>query len=92
MQLAGIPVRDEDVFKLAGGGFEVVADKLDHAPLLEMKVLALTVTDRESLLRALDGSSRVSQAGSRLVLGAFVRTAGRWPREPILGRIGYPGS
>jgi len=40
-------------------------------------VLALTVTDRESLLRALDGSSRVSQAGSRLVLGAFVRTAGR---------------
>ena len=57
MQLAGVPIRDEDVFKLAGlpsGGFEVVADKLDHALLLETKVLALTVIDRESMLWALD--------------------------------------
>ena len=58
MQLAGIPIRDEDVFKLAGllrtGGFQEVADKLTHALLIETKVLALSVTDRESMLRALD--------------------------------------
>jgi hypothetical protein len=58
MQLAGIPIRDEDVFKLAGllrsGGFEDVAEKLTKALLLETKVLALTVTDRESMLWALD--------------------------------------
>jgi hypothetical protein len=58
MQLAGIPISDEDVFKLAGlvrtGGFDVVADKLTKALLLETKVLALTVTDRESILWALD--------------------------------------
>ena len=54
VQLAGIPVRNQDVFKLAGllrtGGFEDVANKLTHALLIETKILALTVTDRESML------------------------------------------
>ena len=58
MQLAGIPIRDQDVFKIAGllrtGGFEDVAYKLTHALLIETKVLALTIVDRESILRALD--------------------------------------
>lgn len=58
MQLAGIPVREEDVFKLASllrsGGFEDVADKLTHALLIETKVLALTIPDREAILRVLD--------------------------------------
>jgi hypothetical protein len=58
MQLAGIPIRDQDVFKLTGllrtGGFEDVANKLTYALLIETKVLALTVTDRESILWALD--------------------------------------
>jgi uncharacterized protein (DUF1778 family) len=58
VQLAGTPIRDEDVFKLAGllrsSGFEDVAAKLTHALLIETKVLALTVVDRESILRALD--------------------------------------
>jgi hypothetical protein len=58
VQLAGIPIPDEDVFKLSGllrsGGFDDVADKLTKALLLETKVLALTVIDRESILWALD--------------------------------------
>jgi hypothetical protein len=58
VQLAGIPIRDEDVFKLAGllrtGGFEDVANKLTHALLIETKVLALSDADRESMLWALD--------------------------------------
>ena len=58
MHLAGIRIRDEDVFKLASllrsGGLEDVADKLTRALLRETKVLALTVTDRESMLWALD--------------------------------------
>jgi hypothetical protein len=43
MMLAGIPVRDEDV-----------AVKLTRALLIETKVLALTITDRESMFWALD--------------------------------------
>jgi hypothetical protein len=35
-----------------------VAHKLDHALLIETKVLALTVTDRESMLWALDEPPR----------------------------------
>ena len=58
MHLAGIPIRDEDVRELVGllrdGGMEDVAHELDHALLIETMVLALTVVDRESILRALD--------------------------------------
>jgi len=58
MHLAGIPVRDEDVFKLSGllrsAGFEDVASKLTKALLIETTILALTIPDRESILRALD--------------------------------------
>jgi hypothetical protein len=72
MQLAGIPVRDEDVFKLSGllrsGGFENVADKLTKALLLETKILALTVVDRESILRALDETPTDGLAELRGVL------------------------
>jgi hypothetical protein len=72
MQLAGIPNRDEDVFKLAGslrtGGFEDVADKLTNALLIETQVLALTVVDRESILRALDETSTDGLAELRGVL------------------------
>ena len=58
VQLAGIPIIDKDVFKLARvlrtGGFEDVAGTLTHALLIETKVVALTVTDREPILWALD--------------------------------------
>jgi hypothetical protein len=72
VQLGGIPIRDEDVFTLAGllrsGGFDDVADKLTGALLLETKVLALTVVDRESILRALDETPTDGLAELRCVL------------------------
>ena len=77
MQPAGVPVRDADVRELErlrhAGGFVGVASKLGHALTMETRVLALTVVDRESILRALDepptDASRNSEAG-RTCLGA----------------------
>ena len=58
VQLAGVPIRDDDVRKLARllreGGFVDVASKLDHALLLETKVLALTSTTASRCSWALD--------------------------------------
>jgi hypothetical protein len=58
MMLAGIPVPDRYILELAGlargSGFDDVADKLEKAYDLETKVLALTISDREAILRALD--------------------------------------
>jgi hypothetical protein len=56
--LAGIPVRDQDVLELArllrDAGFAETAEKLERAWDLEVKVLALTVPDREAIIRVLD--------------------------------------
>ena len=72
MQLAGIPIRDEDVCTLADslrtGGFQDVAKKIDHALLIETRVLALTVVDRESILRVLDDPQTDALAELRGVL------------------------
>ena len=50
MQLAGVPIRDDDVreleWLLREGGFVDVASKLDHALTMETRVLALTVVER----------------------------------------------
>ncbi|MBA3382405.1 MAG: hypothetical protein H0T97_11190 [Actinobacteria bacterium] len=58
MQLVGVPIRDDDVRELVDalwvGGFEDVAHKLEHAIAMETKVLALTIPDREGILRVLD--------------------------------------
>jgi hypothetical protein len=58
MMLAGISVRDQDVLELAGllrkGGFRETAETLENAYDVECKVLALTIADREAILRALD--------------------------------------
>jgi len=58
MMLAGIPVADKDVLELARllreVAFEPVAEKLEKGYDAETKVLALTIDDRESILRALD--------------------------------------
>lgn len=46
------------MFALAGllrsGGFDEVAGTVTHALLIGTKVLALTIADREAILRALD--------------------------------------
>jgi hypothetical protein len=56
--LAGIPVRDQDVLELARllreAGFDEPAEKLERAWDVESKVLALTIEDRERILRVLD--------------------------------------
>ena len=56
--LAGIPVTDDDTQMLAEflrhAEFPDVADKLERGLALGTRVFALTVTDRESILRALD--------------------------------------
>lgn len=58
MQLGGVPIRDDDArereWLLREGGFVDVASKLDHVLTMETRVLALTVVDGESMLRALD--------------------------------------
>ncbi len=61
MQFAGVALSDADVLKLAGllgGGFVEVRERLVNAYNLETKVLALTIVERESILRALDAADR----------------------------------
>jgi len=56
--LAGTPIRDQDVLELARllreVAFEPVAEKLEKGYDAETRVLALTIEDRECILRALD--------------------------------------
>ena len=58
MMLAGLRVRDADVLELArllrAAGFDAVAERLEDAHDLETKVLALTIGDREAIMRVLD--------------------------------------
>jgi hypothetical protein len=72
VQLAGIPIREEDVYQLAGllrtDGFLDVADELTKALRLETKVLALSIADRESILRTLDDPPTTALAELRGVL------------------------
>ena len=62
MMLAGIPVRDQDVLEIArllrGAGFDDTAGRLEDAYDVECKVLALTIPDREAMLRALEDPRR----------------------------------
>ncbi len=56
--LAGISVADKDVLELArllrSAGFEDIGERLEGGWDAETKVLALTVRERESILRVLD--------------------------------------
>ncbi len=58
MMLAGIPVADKGVLELArllrDAGFDDTAARLEDAYDLETKVLALTIADREAILRTLE--------------------------------------
>lgn len=72
MHLAGISIRDEDVRELVGllraGGNGGRRAQLDHALLIETMVLALTLVDRESSLRALDDPHTDALAELRVTL------------------------
>jgi len=58
MMLAGIPVRDADVLELARllreAGFVDTAEWLEAAYDREAKIVALTIAEREQIIRALD--------------------------------------
>ncbi len=58
MMRAGIPVADKNVLELARllrqAGFDDGAEKLEKGHDAETRVLALTIEDRECILRALD--------------------------------------
>ena len=68
MMLAGIPVRVDDVRELAGLVDEPTRGVLEKALELGTIVLALTIEDRERLLRALDDPSTDALAELRGVL------------------------
>jgi hypothetical protein len=58
MMLAGIPVRNQDVLELAGllwnAGFDDTAEALTVALEAEQALVALSIADREAILRTLD--------------------------------------
>ena len=72
VHLAGIPIGDADVLELARllrrSGFVDVAEKLETGYNRETMVLALTIVDRESILRALDDPPTDALAELRGVL------------------------
>ena len=71
--LAGVPVPEAAVLELArlarGASFDGTAERLEDAWHLETKVLALTVGEREEILRALEESPD----GFAELRGALVR-------------------
>ena len=73
MVLAGVPVADANVLELArlvrDAGFDETAGRLEDAWKLEVKVLALTIPEREAILRALDDPP----AGLAELRGVLVR-------------------
>jgi hypothetical protein len=70
--LAGIPGSDADVETLTKllreAELPLTAEKLEKALLLETRVLALTITDRESILQALADAPTPGVAELRSVL------------------------
>ena len=62
MMLAGVPVRDQDLLHLArllhDAGFDDTAATLVVALESEQAIVALTIHDREAILRSLDDPPR----------------------------------
>jgi hypothetical protein len=72
VQLAGIPIPDSDVLELArllgSTGEPDLAARLEEAWESETRVIALTIPERETILRALDGPQTDALAELRGVL------------------------
>jgi hypothetical protein len=72
VQLAGIPIPDSDVLELArllgGTGEPDLAARLEEAWESETRVIALTIPERETILRALDDPQTDALAELRGVL------------------------
>lgn len=72
VQLAGIPIPDSDVLELArllgSSGEPDLAARLEEAWESETKVVALTIPERETILRVLDDPQTDALAELRGVL------------------------
>jgi hypothetical protein len=72
VQLAGIPIPDSDVLELArllgSTGEPDLAARLEEAWESETRVVALTIPERETILRALDDPQTDALAELREVL------------------------
>jgi hypothetical protein len=71
--LAGMPVPPDVALELARllryDGFDDVAAKLENAVALETRVLALSIPDREAILRTLgDGPAELAELRATLLL------------------------
>jgi hypothetical protein len=59
MQLAGVAIADREVLNLAGrirdAGFNGTAELLEDGWDREVPILALTIDDREAIIRTLEG-------------------------------------
>jgi hypothetical protein len=77
VQLAGVPVRDEDVLDLArllhDAGCDDTAEVLVVALEAEQAIVALTIQDREAILRSLDDRPL---AGSRSCVARCLPSTG----------------
>jgi len=78
MQLAGLPVRDQDVLELArllrDAGVDDTAERLEDAYDAERRVLALTIPEREAILRALEDPREEERKLARIILDADAAT------------------
>jgi len=78
--LAGIPVLDQDVLELArllrAEGFESTAERLEDAYNREVKVLGLSISEREQILRSIDGDVLGELRGVLLVAHEWRRREG----------------
>lgn len=83
MKLAGLDVRDSDVLALARllrqSGSIDTAERLERAYDVETKLLALTLGERDEILRALEDAP----AGLATLRGQLFRDRQRWVREGL---------
>ena len=84
MMLAGLAVRDQDVLELARllrqADFNETAERLERASDLETKLLALTLAERDEILRALEDAP----TGLATLRGQLLRDRERWVREGLV--------
>jgi len=84
MKLAGMDVRDSDVLALARllrqAGSLDTAERPECAYDVETKLLALTLAERDEILRALEDAP----TGLATLRGQLVRDRERWMREGLV--------
>lgn len=84
MMLAGLEVRESDVLALARqlrqSGFTETAERLESTHDRETRLLALTLSERDEILRALEEAP----VGLASLRGQLLRDRERWVREGLV--------